>query len=108
LGRFQLAASVVQYGQNYTDTFSWIHNNHSIKIGVRLLRSPTENINTSNYIPSYTFNDVLSFVNDKPLQMTRWSTLLRNADNRQSAFAKGRLCATFIQDDWKVRAQPDH
>jgi hypothetical protein len=92
-----------QYGQNYTDTFSWIHNNHSIKMGGSLLRSPTENINTSNYIPSYTFNDVLSFANDKPLQMTRLVDPVTGTPTTVSQRLRRVDIATFIQDDWKVR-----
>ena len=92
-----------QYGQNYTDTFSWVHNSHSIKIGGSLLRSPTENINTSNYIPSYTFNDVLSFVNDKPLQMTRLVDPATGTPTTVSQRLRRVDFAGFIQDDWKVR-----
>jgi outer membrane receptor protein involved in Fe transport len=92
-----------QYGQNYTDTFSWIHNNHSIKIGGSLLRSPTENINTSNYIPSYSFNDVLSFVNDKPLQMTRLVDPVTGTPTTVSQRLRRVDMAMFVQDDWKIR-----
>jgi len=55
-----------QYGQNYTDTFSWIHASHSIKIGGEFRRDPTDAINTVAYIPSYTFNDVLTRVQNLP------------------------------------------
>ena len=92
-----------QYGQNYNDTFSWIHNNHSLKIGGSLLRSPTENINTSNYIPSYTFNDVLSFANDKPLQMTRLVDPATGTPTTVSQRLRRVDFAGFIQDDWKIR-----
>ena len=92
-----------QYGQNYVDTFSWVHNSHSIKLGGSLLRSPTENINTSNYIPSYTFNDVLSFANDKPLQMTRLVDPATGTPTTVSQRLRRVDFAGFFQDDWKIR-----
>ena len=50
-----------QYGQNFQDIFSWIHGSHSIQLGGEFRRDPTQNINTSNYIPRYDFADILNF-----------------------------------------------
>ncbi|MCU1325636.1 MAG: Cna domain protein, partial [Bryobacterales bacterium] len=91
-----------QYGLNYKDTFSWIKNSHSLKFGGEIRRDPTENINTSNYVPSYTFNDVLSFVNDKPLQMTRLVDPVTGTPTTQSQRLRRHEMALFAQDDWKV------
>ncbi len=92
-----------QYGQNYSNIFSWIPNKHSLKIGGSLLRSPTENINTNNYIPAYTFNDVLSFVNDRPLQMTRLVDPATGTPTTVSQRLRRVDIAFFLQDDWKIR-----
>jgi hypothetical protein len=91
-----------QYGQNWQNTFSWIHNNHSIKIGGDFRRDPTENINTSNYVPSYTFSDILSFANDKPLQMTRLVDPVTGTPTTVSQRLRRIEFALFVQDDWKV------
>jgi hypothetical protein len=91
-----------QYGINYQDTFSWIHASHSIKIGGELRRDPTDSINTVGYIPSYTFNDVLSFANDKPLQMSRLVDPVTGTPTFNDRHMRRLEYALFVQDDWKV------
>src|SRR5205085_11121636 len=72
------------------------------KIGGEIRRDPTENINTNNYIPSYTFNDVLTFANDKPLQMTRLVDPVTGTPTTVSQRLRRHEWALFIQDDWKI------
>jgi hypothetical protein len=91
-----------QYGQNFQDIFSWIHSSHSIQLGGEFRRDPTQNINTSNYIPRYDFSDVLSFANDKPLQMTRLVDPVTGNPTTVSQKLRRIEFAMFIQDDWKV------
>ena len=91
-----------QYGINYQDTFSWIHESHSIKVGGEFRRDPTDSINTSNYIPAYSFNDVLSFANDRPLQMTRLVEPTTGTPTFNDRHMRRLEYALFVQDDWKV------
>jgi hypothetical protein len=91
-----------QYGQNFQDIFSWIHGSHSIQFGGEFRRDPTQNINTSNYIPRYDFADILSFANDRPLQMTRLVDPVTGTPTTVSQKLRRIEFAAFVQDDWKV------
>ncbi|MFN0105331.1 MAG: carboxypeptidase regulatory-like domain-containing protein [Bryobacteraceae bacterium] len=92
-----------QTSYNLKDTFSRVQGNHSLKIGGELRRMHNNLRNTAAFIPVYTFANLLDFVDDEPIQMTR------NVDPRT-----GNPVATdnairvwegglFIQDDWKAR-----
>jgi hypothetical protein len=92
-----------QYGINYQEIFSWIHESHSIKVGGEFRRGPADSINSVNYIPAYTFNDVLSFANDKPLQMSRLVDPVTGTPTTNNRHMRRIEYALFFQDDWKVK-----
>jgi len=62
------------YQTNYTarDVFSWRRSSHSLKIGGELRRNVNVAVNTSNYVPGYSFHSLLDFADDEPLQATRF------------------------------------
>jgi hypothetical protein len=92
----------LQNGFNYGDVFSWIHGSHSIQIGGEFRYDPLDSINTTNYVPSYTFSDILSFANDKPLQMSRQVDPVTGLPALNNRHLRRKEYALFIQDDWKV------
>jgi hypothetical protein len=87
---------------NYKDVLSWIHGSHTLKFGGELRRVRSNSINTSNYIPSYSFTSLLTFAADSPFQETRL------VDPRTGLPAMNRVglrdyeWALFVNDDWKV------
>jgi hypothetical protein len=92
-----------QYGINFKDVFSVIRSNHAFKVGGEVRRVPLDAINTANYIPNYTFNTVLSFVNDDPLTMTRLVDPVTGDPKTNDLHEVRYEYAAFVEDDWKVR-----
>ena len=91
-----------QTNYDYKDTFSYVRSTHSIKIGaeLRVLHGAAQN--TSNYIPSYAFTNLVNFANDSAYTETR---LVNPATGTPATvFSQLRINegAAFIQDDWKV------
>lgn len=92
-----------QTNLNYKDIVSWVHGAHTIKAGGELRRVRANSINTSNFIPSYSFTSILTFAADNPYQQTRL------VDPRTGVPAVNRVglrnweWAGFVNDDWKVR-----
>jgi hypothetical protein len=87
---------------NYKDILSWVHGSHTWKLGGELRRVRSNSINTSNFIPSYSFTSLLTFAADSPYQETRL------VDPRTGLPAMNRVglrnyeWALFFNDDWKV------
>lgn len=87
---------------NYKDVMSWIRASHTLKFGGELRRVRANSINTSNFIPSYSFTSLLTFAADSPFQETRL------VDPRTGLPAVNRVgfrnyeWALFFNDDWKV------
>ena len=92
-----------QTSYNLKDTYTRIQGAHSLKVGGELRRMHNNLRNTAAYIPVYTFANLLDFIDDEAIQMTR------NVDPRT-----GNPAATdnairvwegglFVQDDWKAR-----
>lgn len=86
----------------YKDILSWARSAHSLKIGGELRRMRTHTVNTTNFIPQYTFATILNFANDEPIQVAR------NVDPRTGIPATNDIStrawewALFVNDDWKV------
>lgn len=51
--------------------FSWIRSAHSWKLGAEVRRVWSNSRNRSNFIPNYTFANILDFADDEPLQVFR-------------------------------------
>ena len=58
--------------------------------------------NTSNYIPSYTFNNLLDFADDEAYTVNRLVNPASGVPSTLFSQLKQREWALFIQDDWKV------
>jgi hypothetical protein len=91
-----------QTNWHFKDVFSWTRAAHTFKMGGEVRRVWTNSRNTSNFIPTYTFSNVLDFADDEPLQM------VRKVDPRTGDPATNVIgfrtweFALFLQDDWKV------
>ncbi|MGH9660590.1 MAG: hypothetical protein ACRD96_18720 [Bryobacteraceae bacterium] len=60
-----------QTNWHYKDIFSWMRGGHTLKLGGELRRVWTNSRNMSNFIPTYSFNNVLDFVDDEAISMVR-------------------------------------
>ena len=87
---------------NYKDVFSWIRSGHTLKMGGELRFVRSNSRNTSNYIPSYLFPNVLDFAYDDPLQATRKVDPRTGVPATNVVGLRGQEWALFINDDWKV------
>lgn len=91
-----------QTSLNYKDVYSWVHASHTIQFGGELRRMRGNSINTSNFIPTYAFSNILTFANDNPL------TEARLVDPQTGLPAVNRVglrdweWALFVNDDWKL------
>ena len=92
-----------QTSYNYKDVYSLIKSAHAIKFGGELRKQYGGAHNTPNYIPQYDFANIMTFVTDSPLQMTRLvdpRTGIPATVDTQLRFTEWAL---FVNDDWKVR-----
>jgi hypothetical protein len=87
---------------NYKDVFSWIHGSHTWKFGGELRRVRSNSINTSNYIPSYSFTSLLTFAADSPFQETRLVDPQTGLPAMNRVGLRNYEWALFVNDDWKV------
>jgi hypothetical protein len=85
------------------DTFSLTRGRHQVKLGAEVRRAKNILWHTSSYIPVYTFANILDFVDDEAIQMTR-------TVNPQTGLPDTTRCDEliwegdgFVQDDFKVR-----
>ena len=91
-----------QTNWHFKNVFTWTTSAHTLRSGAELRQMYGSATNTTNYIPAYQFSNFLNFVDDEPLQMTRY------VDPRtgEPVTAYSELTQTewslFINDDWKV------
>jgi hypothetical protein len=91
-----------QTSLNSKDIYSWVHASHTIQLGGELRRMRGNSINTSNFIPTYAFANLLTFANDNPITETRL------VDPRTGLPAVNRVglrdweWSFFVNDDWKL------
>lgn len=88
---------------NYKDVFSWVRNSHTVKAGAELRRVRSNSINTSNFIPSYTFSNILTFAADNPTQQTRLVDPATGLPAVNEVGLRNWEWALFLNDDWKIR-----
>jgi len=79
-----------------SDTLSWIHGNHTIKIGGEERRANTDNFSATP--GTFTFPSITAFLAD---QATGFTTTPSNRSNRSYDYALG----LFFTDSWKVTRQ---
>jgi hypothetical protein len=84
------------------DVFSWTKSQHTIQLGGELRRVWTNSRNTSNFIPNYSFANVLDFANDEALQAVRKVDPSTGDPATNVIGFRSLEYAFFINDDWKV------
>jgi hypothetical protein len=87
---------------DFKEMFTWVHGGHNLKVGGELRRMRGAAQNTSNYIPAYSFANILNFANDEPLQMTRLVNPATGVPTTVFSQLRNWEWALFVQDDWKV------
>ncbi len=91
-----------QTGINSKDIYSWVRGSHTIKIGGELRRMRGNSINTSNFIPTYSFTSLLTFAADSPYQETRLVNPQTGLPAVNEVGLRDWEWALFVNDDWKV------
>jgi len=91
-----------QTNYNYRDVFTWVRSTHTLKFGAELRKDVGANGWSSNYIPTYTFNSILDFAIDSPLQETRQVDPRTGAPTVSFNHRHNIETGFFVQDDWKV------
>ena len=87
---------------HYKDIFSWVRGTHTMKIGGELRHMVTSSNNTTNYIPAYSFTNILDFADDEAYTAQR---LVYVPTGKPGTYFTGMVqteWALFVQDDWKV------
>lgn len=91
-----------QTNWHFKNVFTWVKSAHTLRTGAELRQMYGSATNTTNYIPAYQFSNFLNFVDDEPLQMTRYV----DPRSGEPVTAYSELTQTewslFINDDWKV------
>ena len=91
-----------QTNWNFKDIFTWSHSAHTWKAGGELRRMYGSAVNTTNYVPAYTFFGLLNFANDEPRQMTRYVDPRTGEPVTAYSELRQTEWAVFLNDDWKV------
>jgi len=91
-----------QTNLNYKDIYSWVHASHTIQFGGELRRMRGNSINTSYFIPAYSFANILTFANDTPLTETRLVDPQTGLPAVNRVGLRDWEWALFVNDDWKV------
>jgi hypothetical protein len=87
---------------HFKDIFSWTHGAHVIKFGGEARRVWTNSRNTSNFIPTYNFANLLDFADDEALSQVRKVDPRTGIPATNVIGFRGFEYAFFINDDWKV------
>ena len=87
---------------NYKDVFTWVHSSHTIKMGGELRRVWGNSHNTSGFIPTYSFSNILTFANDNPTSETRLVNPQTGLPVTNVVGLRNWEWALFVNDDWKV------
>jgi hypothetical protein len=91
-----------QTAWNLKNIFSIVHNAHNFKVGGEYRREFANNVNTGNFIPSYSFASLLDFADDEALSMTRSVNPLTSQPTTVYVGLRTRSFSLFLNDDWKV------
>src|SRR5581483_10102506 len=91
-----------QTNWNFKDVFSVIHGSHTFKMGGEYRREFSNNVNTGNFIPAYSFASLLDFADDEALSMTRSVNPATGQPATVYVGLRNRSYALFFNDDWKV------
>jgi hypothetical protein len=92
-----------QTNWDFKNIFTIVKSSHLLKVGGELRQMYGSATNTNNYIPAYSFSNLLNFADDEALQMSRYVD--PRSGEPQTAYSELTQTewAVFIDDDWKVR-----
>ncbi|MGI8988924.1 MAG: carboxypeptidase regulatory-like domain-containing protein [Bryobacteraceae bacterium] len=96
----------VHANYNWNDVVSYLHANHSLRLGASIDRQhDLDNFTPSYARPTFTFGNVLDFAQDMPLTQSGPVVDTRTGQPAQNVYTKIHMTylGTFIQDDWKMR-----
>ena len=91
-----------QTNWHFKDIFTMSSSAHTWKMGGELRRMCGSAVNTTNYVPAYTFFSVLNFANDQARQMTRYVDPRTGEPVTAYSELRQTEWAIFLNDDWKV------
>jgi Carboxypeptidase regulatory-like domain/TonB dependent receptor-like, beta-barrel len=91
-----------QTNWHFKNIFTWVKSAHTLKSGAEVRRMYGSAVNTTNYIPAYTFFSILNFANDEPRQMTRYVDPRTGEPVTAYSELRQTEWALFLNDDWKV------
>ena len=91
-----------QTNYDYKDILSIVHGGHTFKMGAEYRREFSNNENTGNFIPAYSFSSILNFAADQALSMTRSVNPATGVPATVYVGLRNRSYSLFFNDDWKV------
>jgi Carboxypeptidase regulatory-like domain/TonB dependent receptor-like, beta-barrel len=91
-----------QTNWHFKNIFTWVKSAHTLKSGAEVRRMYGSAVNTTNYIPAYTFFSILNFANDEARQMTRYVDPRTGEPVTAYSELQQTEWALFLNDDWKV------
>ena len=91
-----------QTNWQFKDIFTVTKSSHLIKTGGELRQMYGSASNTTNYIPAYTFTNLLNFADDEAIQMQRYVDPRTGEPVTAFSELTQTEWAVFIEDDWKV------
>ena len=91
-----------QTNWNFKNVLSWVRGSHTFKMGGEYRREFANNRNTGNYIPAYSFANILDFSDDEALSMTRSVDPRTGEPATVYVGLRSRSGAAFFNDDWKL------
>jgi hypothetical protein len=91
-----------QTNWHFKDIFTWVAAAHQLKIGGELRQMYGSATNTNNYIPAYSFSNILNFADDEALQMQRYVDPRTGEPVTAYSELTQTEWAIFINDDWKL------
>lgn len=97
-GGAQISRSNLEKDVEFQDLTSYLHGKHSLRFGAVLKSRLIDYSDSSNFGGTFTFSDLASFVNKKPLQYTV------NVGDPRVAFSQYEV-AYFFQDEIRLRPQ---
>ena len=91
-----------QTNWHFKNIFTVVKSSHLMKIGGELRQMYGSATNTNNYIPAYSFSNLLNFADDEAMQMKRYVDPRTGEPVTAYSELTQTEWAVFIDDDWKV------
>jgi len=92
-----------QTNYDLKNVFTMMKGPHQLKMGGELRQMYGSATNTNNYIPAYSFSNLLNFADDEALQMQRYVDPRTGEPVTAYSELTQTEWALFFEDDWKVR-----